>query len=288
MSETETEFDEEVIERKPRKPRKKSDERQVVFYLLENGNSRKVGSFPESFIGSPLERRIPIFAQEMYGQKFYGVAEMKADIRKSNGLFENSFDFSISETEEKPKVLEVETETFDNEPEEFSFERNVEQMNVVEVENLFLKERLKRLEEDVSRQKSGNQSEMQTLISALEESRREQRELMMMMLSQSQKPQQDATTQAMNILEKSLGIVTKAKAISEEIAPNETGTGGTFIGDAAKLVDSLGRNAGTFLPMFMGNRSIVPQTPPQTAIQPEQTSNLTEMFNKAKEMEKNK
>ena len=81
---------------------------------------------------------------------------------------------------------------------------------------------------------------MQTLISALEESRREQRELMMLMITQAQKPQQDATTQAMNILEKSMGIVTKAKAISEEFAPSDSGGGGgSLLADGAKMLDSL-------------------------------------------------
>ena len=132
-----------------------------------------------------------------------------------------------------------------------------------------MKERLRRMEEDVARHKTGNQTEMQTLISALEESRREQRELMMMMLNRSQQPQQDATAQAMNILEKSLGIVTKAKAISEEIAPygDSGGGGGGVLADGAKLIDSLGRNAGTFLPMLMGASGLMsrPQVMPTAA-----------------------
>jgi hypothetical protein len=119
---------------------------------------------------------------------------------------------------------------------------------------------------------------MQTLISALEESRREQRELMLMMLSKSQQPQQDATAQAMNILERSLGIVTKAKAISEEIAPHESPQGGGILADGARLIDSLGRNAGTFLPMIMGAtggfvpKPTVPIAPPVPATQSTVTS----------------
>ncbi len=259
MNNTETELDEETTEKKPRRPRKRNAERDVVYYLIEGDNSKKLGQFPESVVGTPLERRIPIFAQEMFGKIFYGIAQIKADIRKANGAFEKTMNFSIATEPERKEtgrqnIVEDEPEDFEDESEEYEFQSNAGQMKTVEVENLLLKERLKRIEDDLHRQKSGNQSEMQTLISALEESRREQRELMMMMLSQSQKPQQDATTQAMGILEKSLGIVTRAKAISEEIAPQETESSVSFLGDAAKLVDSLGRNAGQFIPMFFNKQ----------------------------------
>ncbi len=113
-----------------------------------------------------------------------------------------------------------------------------------------------------------------------------------MMLSQSQKPQQDATTQAMGILEKSLGIVTRAKAISEEIAPQETESNGSFMGDAAKLIDSLGRNAGQFLPMLMRNNGNAAPTMPRKAA-PTKTSNgngqteLGDLLNKVKSKKEN-
>ena len=263
MTDVETDFDESASEKKPRKSRKRNEERDIFVYQIIDGKAKKQGSFPETVIGAPLERRLPMFLKD-----FFGEGEFRTDIRKPNGQFETSFDFSIAtEPEradrERENIIDDEQEDFDDEPEEFSFNGNAGQMNAVEVENLLLKERLRRFEDELSRQKTGNQSEMQTLISALEESRREQRELMMMMLSQSQKPQQDATTQAMNLLEKSFGMVTKARAISDELAPPETNSNGSFLGDAAKLVDSLGKNAGTFLPMFL-NRS-TPSVKPATA-----------------------
>lgn len=265
MNDEETDFDESAGEKKPRKARKRNEDRRVFVYRTIEGRPKELGAFPETTIGTPLERRLPVFLKELFGEGDY-----RMEIRKPNGHFERAFDVSIAtdpeRSERKPEnIVDVEPDEFDDEPEVFAYDDRDGQMNAVEVENLLLKERLKRLEDDFSRQKTGNQSEMQTLISALEESRREQRELMMMMLSQSQKPQQDATTQAMSILEKSLGIVTKAKAISEEIAPAESSSGGTYLGDAAKLVDSIGKNAGTFLPMFL-NRSAAPApTTPRTA-----------------------
>ncbi len=261
MTDTETNVDESAGEKKPRKPRKRNEERRVFVYRMIDGNPKEQGAFPETVIGTPLERRSPVFLRELFGEGNY-----RLEIRKPNGHFERAFDISIA-TEadradrERQNIVEAEPEEFDDEPEEFSFDGNAGQMSAIEVENLLLKERLKRLEDDASRHRLGSQSDSQTLITALEESRREQRELMMLMLSQAQKPQQDATTQAMNILEKSLGIVTKAKAISEEIAPQETNSNGSFFGDAAKLVDSLGKNAGTLLPMFL-NRSVPTAKPP--------------------------
>ena len=84
---------------------------------------------------------------------------------------------------------------------------------------------------------------------------------MLMMLNQQQKPQQDATTQAMNLLEKSFGMVTKARAISDELAPPEASSSTSYLGDAAKLIDSLGKNASTFLPMFMNRSTPTPKPP---------------------------
>ena len=265
MSNTETDFDEEVSEKKPRKSRKRNVERRVFVYRMISGTPKEQGSFPEISIGTPFERRLPMFVKELFGEGDYRI-----ETRKPNGHFERAFDISIAPETEKPEngrqiVLNIDDEDFDDEPENLAFDNQNGQMNSVEVENLLLKERLKRLEDDYLRQKTGTQSDSQTLIAALEESRREQRELMMLMLTQSQKPQQDATTQAMNILEKSLGIVTKAKAISEEIAPTEMESSNSFLGDAAKLVDSLGKNAGTFLPMFLGRSVSVPTTLPTTA-----------------------
>lgn len=134
MSELEADFDEEITERKPRRARKRSEERSVVFYLTENGNPKKIGNFPESFIGTPLERRIPIFAQEIFGQKIYGMAEMKADIRKANGVFEKSFDFSISEPE-KQTIAEADAPDLPEENEgDFEFETGEQSLMTMQLQ----------------------------------------------------------------------------------------------------------------------------------------------------------
>ncbi len=256
---------------KPRRTRQPKAERRVVVYRVVDGKQKEHGSYPETVIGDPLERRLPTFLNEMCGAGDY-----KVDIRNARGHFEESFTIEIPDTEpmDRERIIDIEPEDhLDTDQEEFLSAADAGQLNAAEVENLLLKERLRRLEEDAQRQKHGTQSEMQTLISALEESRREQRELMMLMITQAQKPQQDATTQAMNILEKSLGIVTKAKAISEEIAPQqESGSSESFMGGAARLIDSVGKNAGTFAPLLSsligGSRPPVMPTQPRPAAQP--------------------
>ena len=256
MTDVETEFDENTSEKKPRRTRKRNEERRVFVYRMIDGKPKEQGAFPETAIGSPLERRLPNFLKELFGEGDY-----RTEIRKPNGHFERALDFSIATEPARQNIIEFEPEEdFEEEPEIYQFAGNAGQMNAVEVENLLLKERLKRLEDEVLRSNKGNQSESQTLIAALEESRREQRELMMMMLNQQQKPQQDATTQAMNLLEKSFGMVTKARAISDELAPPETNSNG-YLGEAANLINALGKNASTFLPMFM-NRSAPTAKPP--------------------------
>lgn len=106
------------------------------------------------------------------------------------------------------------------------------------------------------------------------------------------------------MLEKSFGIVTRAKGIADELAPENSSDGGgsSFLADGAKLIDSLGRNAGTFLPMLTNslrsNRAAAPtnhSSPGQTgngAIAANgangNASNLAEMFAKIPKKENEK
>jgi hypothetical protein len=248
MSNTETDFDDSASETKPRKTRKRNEERRVFYYQTINGKPKELGSFPETAIGTLSERNIITFAKD-----FFREGDIRAEIRKSNGHFERSFDFSIAETE-KPNqtIIDVEPEEFDDAPEDFSFDTS-DQMNPLQYQLLIEKEKTKRLETELNATKAGSQNEMQTTVSALERAYEQNRELMMLMLSNAQKPQQDATTQALNMLEKSFGIVNRAKAISDEISPNDTGGGGSsMLSDASKLINSIGQNAPTFIPLLGG------------------------------------
>ncbi len=258
MNNTEATDNAENDATRPRRSRQPKADRRVCIYRLIDGNWKEQGVFPEAVIGDPLERRLPTFLKDMFG-----TGEYKVDLRKANGHFEKSFPISIAESEpEHERVIDLEPEEFEEEPEAYSLNENGGNLTATEVENLLLKERLRRLEEDAQRNKSGSQGEMQTLISALEESRREQRELLLMMLQQAQKPQADAGTLAMGMMQQSLEMVKSAKSMAEEIAPGGSGEGsGGFLADGAKMIDSLGRAAPTFLPILAGLMPRSPQAP---------------------------
>ncbi len=273
----ENDFDESTA-KKPRKARKRNTQRKANFYLIEGGNSREVGQFPESTIGTPLERKIPPFAQEMFGRMVNDITKMKADIRKPNGAYDITLDFTINPEPEpsrveiqKENIIEIEPELEDEiigEPDEIEFEAD-QNINALQLQLMIEREKNKRLYSEVQTIKAGSQNEMQTTVTALEKAYEQNRELMMLMLANAQKPQQDATTQAMGILEKSLGIVTRAKAISEEISPQESGgASSTYLGDAAKLLDSLGKNAGQFIPLFFNRAASVPTDKPEAGRRP--------------------
>lgn len=260
MNDVETDAEPETSEIKARKPRKRNDERRIFLYRMIDGKPRELGSFPETSIGSPLERRLPVFLRELFGD-----GEYKAEIRKPNGHFERSIDFSIAE-DEKPSRIEFEPEPendFD-EPEEVEFE-NDQNINALQLQLMIEREKNKRLSSEVQSVKAGSQNEMQTTVAALERAYEQNRELMMLMLTNAQKPQQpqqDPTTLMLSMLKGTLEVQRGVRELSEEIAPNDSNGGSSFLADGAKLIDSLGRNAGTFLPMLtnslLGNRKAAP------------------------------
>jgi hypothetical protein len=220
--------------------------------------------------------------QTKQGGKFKGEYEMRLE------------DLSlVSEPEENlTALIDDDPNESDFDESEFSFERESEETNNLKLQLLIEKEKTKRLESELQTVKAGNQSENHLLGTFLERLINKNDELTTLLFTQAQRPQQDATTQAMSILEKSLGIVTKAKAISEEIAPGDSGGGNSLLADGAKLIDSLGRNAGTFLPLIMGGGLPRTQTQPirqqtaPTTTNGNQTnggiSNLAETFAKIK------
>ena len=263
MNDIETELDESTSEKKPRRTRKRSEEGRIFVYRTVDGKPVELGAFPETAIapvGKPLERCAAVFVKEIYGAGDY-----RFEKRKPNGHFERAFDVSIAAEPERAdsarqNIIEFEPEEDFEEPENFAFVENDGQPNALHFQLLIEKEKTKRLETELQAIRIGNQNEKQTADSALEKLLDRNEALMMMLLTNAQKPQQDATTQAMNLLEKSFGMVTKARAISDELAPPETNSNG-YLGEAANLINALGKNAGTFLPLFM-NRSAPTAKPP--------------------------
>jgi hypothetical protein len=273
MNDVETNLDAGMTKAKTtRKPRKRNDERRIFVYRMDDGKPRELGSFPETSIGSPAERRLPAFLHELFGD-----GEYKAEIRKPNGHFERSIDFSIAE-DEKPQRMEFEPEIeadFDNEPEEIEVEIDPN-TNALQLQLMIEREKNKRLSSEVQTIKAGSQNEMQITVAALEkayekntELSEKNMELMMLTLSNAQKPQQDPTTLMLSMLKGTLEVQRGVRELSAEIAPNASnGESNSIFGDAARLVDSLGKSLPAFLPLIMGNRTIptarAQKPPPQT------------------------
>lgn len=243
---------------RPRRSREPKADRKVFVYRLTDGKPREYGSFPESVVGEPLERRLLPFLEERNA----GAGDYKIEIRKPNGRFERSYDFTIASDQAEPdRVIDVDSEYLNDDASENSYERGLDEGEIeLRAELLTLRRELRELR-DKEKERVGNAKDSQSeMLAMMRESAKQseasfQRGLeMAKMIMQSSQPREDATSQAMNILEKSLGIVTKAKAISEEIAPSDSGSGGGggLLADGAKLLDSVGRNAGTLLPVLGG------------------------------------
>lgn len=256
MTDKETdEIPEPVPMRKPQQPRRQPRGRIISISRMQDGRPIQFGTFPEAVIGEPLEQRILPFIEE----RNFGFGEWKVDIRTAKGHFERSFDFSIEEPHGNGgRVIDIEDGFLDADADDldsdYSEPADTGNMTATEVENLLLKERLRRLEEDTQRQRSAGAAETNSMLGMLQQSWAQQRDFMMMMFqqaqSQSQQPQTDATSQALKLMEQSLGMVKSARAFADEIAPDGGGGegGGSFLADGAKLLDSIGRNAGPFIP----------------------------------------
>lgn len=236
---------------KPRRSRQPKAERRIQVYRMTDGKRKEQGTFPETVIGDPFERRLSPFISEMFGPGSY-----KIDVRSTKGTFENSFEIEIgeSEPESDQNIIDVEPDinddVYDDDAGGAAYAVNGHlPATVAEMENLLLKERLRSMEENQSKRPGGS-SETDVLIAALKESHREQRDLMMLMLNNAQKPQQDPTALAMTMLENSFGMISKARTLTDEIAPADRSGDDSFLGNAARVVESVGKAAPAFMPMI--------------------------------------
>jgi hypothetical protein len=291
MTDTETDFDDAASETKPRKSRKRNASRKVTYYQMINGDPKELGTFPETTIGTLSQRNIISFAKD-----FPLEGDIRTQIKEPNGRYGPAFDFSIAGTEKPSQTtIDIEPEEFEDDLEENELENNGDLLKL-HFENRSLKKDIETLANEIRAIKTGKQNENQAEISALERAHAQTVEILMMMISRADKPQQDATTQALNMLEKSFGIVNRAKSISDAISPNDTGGGGssTMLGDAAKIIESVGRHAPTFIPLLGGMlgggtpktsvRPARPQTAP-TASGDGQSGNLADLAKKVQKKE---
>ena len=153
MSDLETDFDEGTSEKKPRRTRKRNEERRVFVYRMIDGKPKEQGAFPETAIGTPLERRVPMFLKELFGEGDY-----RMEIRKPNGHFERAFDVSIATEPDRAaesarqNVIEFEPEEdFEEEQEDFAFAENDGQTNALQLQLLIEREKTKQLQAESKR-----------------------------------------------------------------------------------------------------------------------------------------
>lgn len=251
----ETEENERTDKRPPKPKRVRVQESMAWIYRTDGNKNIKQGSFPVSMIGQPLATRLLPFIREIYHS-----GNFKVDIRNEKGHPEKTFHFEIAEeADANPRNDDIGDDGEDSEEILNFYEPEVLQpsadLQALQLQLAIERERRQRFEAELKQTRNGSQNETAQLINALEESRREQKELLMLMLQmQSQnnsQPKQDPTAQAMKMMESAFGMVTQARAISDELSP-DVGSGGSssMIGDAAKLVDSFGKNAATFIPII--------------------------------------
>lgn len=253
MTDTETDFNEETDEKKPRRTRKRNEERRVFVYRMIDGKPKEQGAFPETVIGTPLERRSPVFLRELFGEGDY-----RMEIRKPNGHFERAFDISIAAEadradRERQNIIEVEPEEFDDEAEEFSSAGNT---NTLEL--LLMKERLKAVEaqnRELRQSNDRSQSEMVSMmqeVSAQNDKSFERALLLAQLLAPKAEPKTDATAGMFSILSKMIDAQRGLKEFAKEMMPNgESSESNNMVDSVANLIDTVGNQAEKFAPVIV-------------------------------------
>jgi hypothetical protein len=270
MADTEQELNGDATTPKPRKTRQtRQGVRRVIVYRNDDGRKTELGAFPENVIGTPVERRLPEFLQSLFGS-----GEYKVDIRNERGHYADSLEFSVSgDDTDGDGDHAIDAEFADIEDVEPTLNGNGQSnghstLTQADLELALLKEKYRQLEQS----KSNGQSDMQTMLAELKEARREQFEMMKLMLQRENEPRAtaDPTAQAMNILKNTLELSRTAKEISNELVPPPATPPGesSWLGDAANLMDTVGKHAPTFMPIVGGVLSRLAPTGPAPVQQP--------------------
>lgn len=240
--------------RKRQQPKRQPRGRIVSISRMQDGKPIQFGTFPEAVIGQPLEQNILPFIEA----RNFGFGEWKVDIRTAKGHFERSFDFTIEEptgnagrvtdTDAEDDFLDADSEdVFDPPSQPIGYDAASAR---AELKIMLQEQEIKHLRE----QRSSGQNESSLLMQMLQASHQQtlamQQQHIEHLRSLANTPKEDATSQALKMMESALGMVTRARSIAEELAPESGGGegGGSWLADGAKLLDSLGRNAAPFIP----------------------------------------
>lgn len=283
--------------KKPKQTRRKNEDRRIR-YSIENGTGRlkEVGTFPESSIGSPIERRIPIYAREMH----FPFGDYLAEIRNSKGHYESTVKFTLAD--DSPEI-ETARQTIEVEPEADEPDFGFQSGDDLELRFFLIQQENERLKADLARQQSTAQSSqneyirMFELLLARDEAARARedaafnRALKLSQAMQQPQPQQNPAQMMMEMLQSTIQIQRGVKQLGEEIAPAEKAAGGNTIDSITNLIDSVSKNGAKLAPLLLGGltpkATAQPTRTTQTRPEPQQSTNgngagsLTELFAKA-------
>lgn len=254
--EIDTSQNETEREGKPRKNRQTKADRKVYVYRMIDGTPKEFGSFPETVVGQPIERRVLPFLKEINVES----GDYKVELRNAKGHFERSFDFSIAEEIEKQDFVDVEMVDLQTEAELDESDYDVSSNEVeMRAELISLRREMRELRErERERTDAAKESESSALMMIREMQKQSEKSFqqglqMAQMIIQSSQPKDNPSELMLSMLKGTLEVQRGVRELSEEISPSQaTSSGGSLLADGAKLLDSVGRNAGTFLPLLTG------------------------------------
>jgi organic radical activating enzyme len=248
---------------KPKRARQPNKEKDVLVYL-KNGTvkPKKVGTFPASTIGEPLEQRLPEFIRN-----FYKSGDFRVELHGAKGLFEDFFEFSFADNtpERNPNLIEIEPGD-DDEP-EIDFSNG----DGADIQFLLMQQRIKELEARLAQQQTAAQSSMSEqmqffqLMMQREEAARAREDRAFdraLKLAQTMQPQTQQAKDPLQMLSEIIAVNHGVRELSDEIVP-KTESNGSILDGAANLLDSFSRNAPKLAPLALGAlNALKPAAPP--------------------------
>jgi hypothetical protein len=274
-------------------------------YFLINGSPREKeakGSFELSDCPTQEEVTMAILESKLHPAGKYQVEKRKSGQMPKEIFYFEKPSSSFFQQNNKQQIIDVESDENETDDEHDSMPILIQSLiSSFQQQITELKQGIR--EQRESLQNSEESSEQVALIrelnrqneKAIERSEKANERMFQMLLAQqsNQVQQPNPANLMLEMLHSTLAVQKGVKELSEEISPQETSSNGSFLGDAAKLMDSIGKNVPAFLPMIMGNRPRIPLVRPQNTAPPTangngangSNSNLAETFAKINKTE---
>jgi len=274
-------------------------------YFLANGNIKeKVGKQPFEFSDCPTREDVEMAIIE---SKFHPSGKYKVEKRKNGQPVEFFYcekpEFSFFQQNISKPIIEAETELDDeDDSDEQEFDLNAEIQTRAELISLRRELReIKKLERERNETAQNSQSEVLSMMremqkqsdKAFQNGREQGLEMMKMFMQLQPQSQQNPTELMLSMLKGTLEVQRGVRELSDEISP-DAGGGNSFIADAARLIDSVGTNAGKLLPLVLGRLPQANGKPAKPRPATNQTANgnqpgeLTSLLDKVKSKKEEK